>query len=329
MVELKRNVTRMRGRGIPGISFENEETKLGIANLYSDKEDIYEYLALILLRFEFEPEDMIFICNYNKEDNSFDCVRDKEFVCRLRIDKDNNEIIVSKYNEERGYKCIIEERAEIGMIIMLDRYIYMCQDGTVYARYFSRDYAKFVVEDCGYRLELQIDRPKYIKLDLFDEDGKYAKYRLDNETYIMEYLMEYALYQDITNVYNTLSIHYLDDVSRYPNFYLRKYKIGKNEKLVDLVHLKNGELEKFGMTDYGMTVFLDKDNNWTYKVSKDDAVPVDFSMSSCDGKVSRSFSFDEKDTSVKEYIDNEIDSEVETALDEVRDIKKLTRRMFN
>ena len=28
MVELKRNVTRMRGRGIPGISFENEETKL-------------------------------------------------------------------------------------------------------------------------------------------------------------------------------------------------------------------------------------------------------------------------------------------------------------
>ena len=47
MVELKRNVTRMRGRGIPGISFENEETKLGITNLYSDKkEDVLFFLKL-------------------------------------------------------------------------------------------------------------------------------------------------------------------------------------------------------------------------------------------------------------------------------------------
>ena len=213
MVELKRNVTRMRGRGIPGISFENEETKLGIANLYSDKQDIYEYLALILLRFEFEPEDMIFICNYDKEDNSFDCVRDNEFVCRLYIDKDNNEIIVSNYNEERGYKCIVEEKSELGMIIMLDRYVYMWQDGTVYTRYFSRDYAKFVVEDCEYRLELEIDKPEDIKLRLFDEDGKYAKYRLDNELAVEEYLTGSAMYGDFINVYNVLSLHFLDDVS--------------------------------------------------------------------------------------------------------------------
>ena len=328
MVDLKSNVTRMRGRGIPGISFENEETKLGIANLYSDN-DIYEYLALILLRFEFEPEDMIFICNYNKEDNSFDCVRDNVLVCRLCIDKDNNEIIVSKYNEEYGYKCIDEERSELGMIIMLDRYVYMCPDGTVYTRYYSRDYAKFVVEDCGYRLELQVDKPKDIKLDLFDEDGKYAKYRLDNEIHIMEYLMEYAIYQDITNVYKSLSIHYLDDVSIYPNFYLRKYKTGKNEKLVDLVHLKNGELEKFGMTDFDMTIFLDKDNNWSYEVSKCDAVPVDFSMSSCDGRVSCSFSFVDKDTNINKYIGEQFDSEVDSAMEDVRDIKRLVRTIFN
>ena len=329
MVELKRNVTRMRGRGIPGISFENEETKLGIANLYSDKQDIYEYLALILLRFEFEPEDMIFICNYDKEDNSFDCVRNKEFVCRLYIDKDNNEIVQSKYNEEYGYKCIPEERSELGMIMSLYRYVCKYADGTVFTRYLSRDSAKFVVEVCEYRLELEVDKPLYIKLRLFDEDGKYAKYRLFNEEELVKYLSSSAMDKQIIDVYKDLFQYYLDDVSKYPNFHLREYILGEEEKLTDLIHLKNGELEKFGMTDYGMTVFLDKDNNWTYEVSKDDAVPVDFSMSSCDGRVSCSFSFDEEDTSIKKYMNNEFNSEVETALDEVRDIKRLVRTMFD
>lgn len=328
MVELKRNVTRMRGRGIPGISFENVETKLGIANLYSDKKDIYEYLALILLRFEFEPEDMIFICNYNKEDNSFDCVRDNVLVCRIRIDKNNREIVVSKYNEEYGYRCVSEERSELGMIIILDRYITKYADGMVYTRYFSRDYAKFVVDGFGYRLELELDKPEEIKLRLFDEGGKYAKYRLDDEMNIVEYLIDYALNQDITHVYNVLSVNYLDDVRKYPNFYLRKYTTNGEDKLVDLVHLKNGELEKFGMTDFDMTVFLDKDNNWSYEVSKCDTVPVDFSMFSSDGKVSCSFSFDEEDTSIKKYMNNQFDSEVKSAIDEVRDVKRLVRRWF-
>ena len=83
------------------------------------------------------------------------------------------------------------------------------------------------------------------------------------------------------------------------------------------------------MTNFGMTVFLDKDNNWSYEVSKCDTVPVDFSMSSCDGKVSCSFSFDEEDNSIKKYINNEFDLEVETAIDEVRDIKRLVRTIFD
>lgn len=328
MVELKRNVTRMRGRGIPGISFFDEETKLGITNLYADKKDIYEYLALILLRFDFESEDMIYICNYNKDDNSFDCVKDNVLVCRLRIDKENNEIVVNKYNVDYIYRCLYQENTELGMIIYFDRYVSKYADGTYFSRYLSRDNAKFIIGYDDYRLELEVDKPKDVRLSLFDENGRYANYLLNNEIELIEYLTEFAIDEDIAVIYNKLVQNYLGDVNKYPNLYLRKYTTNGEDKLIDLVYLKNGELEKFGMTNFGMTVFLDKDDNWSYDVSKCDTVPVDFTLSSNDGKISCSFSFDEKDTSINRYLDNQFDSEVSCAMDEVKSVKKLVRTMF-
>lgn len=326
MVDLKRNVARMYGRDIPKLYFENDETELAIANLYSDKKDIYRYFALVLLRLDFKSDDSILICNYDKENNSFDCIRNNKKDCRLYIDKDNSEIIVSRNNMEYGYKCVEQEHSELGMIIVLDRYIFNYKGGMSFLRYLSRDMAKFVVKYNDYRLEFEVDRPDDIQLGLFDENGKRSKYLLDNEGEIIEYLTEYAIDDDIVDIYKKLSFGYLSDVSRFPNLYLRKYY---DDELIDLVHLKNGELEKFGITDFGMTIFLDKDNNWSYEVSKDDAVPVDFSITSCNGKVSCSFSFDEKDTDIKDYINGEFDSEIDSAMDEVKDVKKLVRTMFD
>ena len=227
---------------------------------------------------------------------------------------------------EYGYKCIEQENSELGMIIVLDRYVFNYKDGMSFFRYFSRDMAKFVVQFDDYKLEFEVDRPDDIQLGLFDENGKRSKYLLDNEGEIIEYLTEYAIDEDIVVIYKKISERYLSDVSRFPNLYLRKYY---NDKLIDLVHLKNGKLEKFGITNYSMTVFLDKDNNWSYDASKCDTIPVDLIVSSNEGKVSCSFSFDEKDTNIKKYIDNQFDSEIDTAFEEVKDVKKLVRTMFD
>lgn len=334
MVDLKRNSVRMYDRGIPKVKFESVETELAISNLFETDRNIYEYFGLVLLRLGYRPEDDILIYNYDKDYNFFMCTANKNNTCQMWIDKVNHEIVLSKFNYVYGYECVPEERSEIGMKISLGRYIIRYEDGVTLTRYLSRDKAKFVVSVCDSILELELDRPNDVELKLFDENGRYAKYKLSKEDELIEYLSKEAIDKSLVDIYKDLCERYLGDVSRYPDFSLKQSVITEEgkEMVTDLIHLKNGKLENFGETDHNkmldMTVFVDKDDNWSLYWPKCETVPVDFSMTSNDGIVTCTFSVDDEKYYIGDYIKDMINSDVKNATYEVVKTRRRVREIF-
>lgn len=329
MVDSEKVTVGMYYRGIPRIMFQNVEVKMCITHLFEINRDIYEYLGLLLLRLDYEPEDNILVYNYNKEDNSFMCSVNNMNERKIIIDKEKKEIVVIEHNYGYVYDCVPEERSELGIIISLGRYCIKYADGVIFTRYLSRDNAKFEVVVCDIKLELELDKPIDVKLRLFNENGKYAKYKLDKEEDVIEYLSKEAINKNLIDIYKDLSEIYLDDVSKYPNLLLKLSSMGEEEKVTDLIHLRNGKFEKFGITDYGMTIFVDKDDNWSYEIPKDESLPLNFSISSQKGKVNCMFSFDEEEYDIYKYMDSVINSDIDIAMDEVVKTRRMVKELFD
>ena len=187
----------------------------------------------------------------------------------------------------------------------------------------------FRVELSDYILELELGKPDYLNLPLF-ENGCYAKYKLDNEEELMKYLCGLEEPVSILDIYKEICNTYIDDVKEYPKFSLKRIKImdDGNLKTTDLISLNNGNLDRFGMTVNGITVFLDSDDNWLFEMSADNVMPVSFSMSSLRGKINCTLSFDEK-YDLKKYTEQVITSDIDVAFGEVERVKKRVRELFN
>lgn len=329
---VERNSVRMYDRGIPKVKFDSVETELAISNLFKTDRYIYEYFGLVLLRLGYTPNDDILIYNYDRDCNFFMCTANKNNTCQMWIDNDHHEIVVSKFNYVYGYECVPLERSEIGMIISLGRYVIKYADGVTLTRYLSRDRAKFIISVCDNILELVIDRPNDVLLKLFDEDGKYAKYRLNKEEQLIEYLSKSAINKNLVDIYIYLCENYIDDINKYPNFSLKKIIIDENgkEKVTNLIHLKNGKLEKYGETNsLSGTIFVDKDDNWSYDIESESLLPVDFHISSQNGKMSCSFEFNEEEYDVYRYMQCAMNLDIDTAMEEVIKTRRKVKTIFN
>lgn len=328
MVELKNEKTIMYGKGIPKVKFENTHTRMAISNMFQTDRNIYEYLGLVLLRLGYQSEDEILIHSYNKNSNYFMCTANKNNTCRMLIDKDNSEIIVEKHNYVYGYECIPEDRNEIGMKISLGRYVIKYADGVTITRYLSRDNAKYVVEVCDNKIELELDRPSDLELRMFDENGRYAKYELENEGQLIEYLTTIGPTKNIIELYQDLH-GYLDNIDRYPNFCLKTFVNCYGDYVpTNLIQLKNGEFEQFEITEFNTTIFIDRYNNWSYK-NLFKGGGIDFSMSSQDGKVDCGFTFNREDYHIYESLSYIIDLDVNRAIDKVSNVKRRVRTLFD
>lgn len=332
MFSLKNNVRKKYDRSIPNVCFDSEEFALELMNLIDTDKDIYQYMGLLLLRLGFEPEDNILLCNYDKEYNSFDCILNKKESYRIKFNKVCNEILVSRHNVIYGYECENSSVSEIGMNVTLGNYTYQYADGTVFTRYLSRDKARFVSSVCDYVFELEVFKPDDIKLPLFDENGCYAKYRLENEDILTKYLCSFVVFDNsIIDIYKKLCEVYIDDVSRYPDFSLKMSTPDEdgNLKIIDLIHLKYGELEEIAVTKDERTIFLDKYNNWSFEAPAEDLLPVNFSMTSKNGKVSCVFSAMEDYDLAKQYLPDGLENDMDIANEEVIKIRRKVREVFN
>ena len=231
---------------------------------------------------------------------------------------------------EVGYECIPSNVSEIGMKISYSWYSVGDIDTIKFTRVFSSERAKYIVQVKDNILELEVCKPDDIQLPLYDENGKYSKYKVENEDELIHYLYSSVFSMSIDEIYKKLCELSLGDVSKYPMMTLKKSIVQDDGqlKITDLIELSNGELEKFGMTNIGMTVFVDKEDNWLFEMTSESSLPVSFYISSQNGKITYMFSSDE-DYDFKYYMNNLIQTDKEIAEPEVLNVKRRNRALFN
>lgn len=328
MFDLKNNSVKIFDRSIPQVAFDSTNIMFELSEVFNTDKNMYYYMGLVLLRLGFEPEDSIVLSNYDKNNCSLDCVVNDDIFYKIRIDRCSSEIIMNTFNNEYGYVCEEQSFSEIGMRISLGRYVIKFPNGINFTRYLSRDDMKFKFEFDNYILELELEKPKELELPLF-VDGIYAKYRLDNEEDLVEYMVGLGTNIDIVEIYKKLCESYIGDISKYPKFILKKSKkMDSGFKVTDIIILKDGELEQFGMTEYDRTVFLDKDDNWSYEMPMEGTIPVSFSLSFQNGRKSCIFSSDEDDDFMQNYLSKNIKEDIGIALNEVAYTKRRVLEIF-
>lgn len=329
MFDLKNNSDKVFDRTVPKVKFADMDMMFELSEIFNTDQNIYYYMGLVLLRFGFEPEDSVLLSDYNKDNCSFDCIVNNEVFYKIRIDKEANEIVINTLNNEFGYLCEEQSFSEIGMRISLCRYSINYSDKMTFTRYLSRDDIKFRIELVDFIWELELEKPKNLDLPLYD-NGVYVKYKLDNEYEIVAYITRLKETMDICDVYQKLSEVYLGDVSKYPKMKLRKYKkVNDSLKLTDIISLRYGQLEQFGRTNNGRTVFLDKDNNWSYETPISTLMSGTCLISYNNGIHTCVLSGPEETNIIMDYITNGIKNDMEISIEEVACTKKRVLETFN
>ncbi len=312
---------------MPRVYFNAIETELSLRGLFGVDKNIYQHLGVIFLGIGFNPEDSVILSNYNTEDMSFDCVLNDEEFYHMRFSKDLMSIVISNNNYIYEYECIPLSYSELSKRVSLLNWSLMYSDGMIFSRYLSMDNIKFVIEIDSYCLEIILDKPKDLQLRLFDDNGCHNKYRLDNEEELMNYLISLKdSNKSIVDIYKDL-ILYLGDVSIYPEFILR-IKDKYNNKITNLIHLRDGNLEEFGITNDSARVFLDKNDNWCVELSANEICPFNFCMSYRDGKETYCFSPINNSIRLRDYTNIGIGRDIDTAYDELNEVNIKVRKLF-
>ena len=304
---------------------------LHLTNLIDTDREMYQYMGLLFLRLGFKTKDKILLCNYDVKDSSFDCIVNNAECYRIKFNRESNEILVSMNNFVYGYQCESSSVSEIGMKVSLGSYTCQYSEGILFKRCFSRDKVKIVVNFYDYVLELEILKPDDIDLPLYDEKGRDNKYKLHKEKALKEYLSSFSYFgESIIDIYKKICDICIEDVSVYPKFSLKIYKLVDDKmKVMGLINLKYGVLEEFGLTKGNISVFTDKDDNWSYDVVAEETLPVNFSMHSKNGKISCEFSAMEDYDLEHEYIPVSIGNDIKTADREVIAIRRKVKKMFD
>lgn len=268
-------------RTIPTVNFDSKELELFMMDFMLENlgkyGDVNEYLGLVMLRLGFKPEDKILLKDVYRNDNknSFRCVVNQEDYYDIKFENVGNKklhtrITLIDYNEDVTYECFPLNVSELGVRIIPVKEEVMFADGVSYTRELSNDRAKFELVFEDYKFALELVKPKELELPMYDSNGNYSRYRLDNEDKLRNYLLDFfpiLTKGDIVDLYKKVcQISLGSDVSKYPELSL---KFTFFDKVTDLVHLKNGELERFGITlpKMGRTLFLNKDGSWSYEIN--------------------------------------------------------------
>jgi len=165
-----------------------------------------------------------------------------------------------------------------------------------------------------------------ISLKIVEEHLDCRGMRLNNEEEIVEYLMNLDYPLSIDKVYKDIYRISLGDVCEYSKVLFQCSDILNNGKVTDMFILEDGNLEKFGMTKNGKTMFINKDGSFRYQVS-DTVSDIDLSIMP-DNRVkyevvSNNDMYDDYNNLLITYCN------ISDARSEKEKIKRLVKRVFN
>ena len=165
-----------------------------------------------------------------------------------------------------------------------------------------------------------------INLEIVDEHLDCRGMRLNNEEELVEYLMNLDYLLSVDKVYK--DIYKITDgvITEYSRVLFQCSDKLNNGKVTDMFILEDGNLEKFGMTKNGKTMFINKDGSFRYQVS-DTVSDIDLSIMP-DNRVkyevvSNNDMYDDYNNLLITYCN------ISDARSEKEKIKRLVKRVFN
>ena len=337
MEVLSKSYYKKSGRSIPTVILNDcNDLELMINSWFGQGISPWKVIGLLMYKLQIlsDKDSVVEIYNYNKESNTFSCIVDKVKIYEIKFNNINlkginPEIEVRLLNKKEVFECIDTLGVELGMIVQKKSYsIY--RDGICYTRYLSRDNAKYMFDNGEYLLELDVFKPYDEIIPLFDELGCYAKYKLDNEEDLVNYMEGLRYPASIIDIYKDIcNISLLDDIGKYPMIILKlKRKSFTNEdKVISLIHLENGNLIEFGMQIVGTDkiVFIDKDGKWSYENNVNDSL---VRISSSDKYNNITYYIDAKYNVDLSKIKLMFEDNIDNAYRDIDDTKVLVRKLF-
>lgn len=327
-------------RNIPKVSFENKELESYMIDFMmenlTDAVRINSYIGLVMIRLGFRTEDKIEFRNFNrdKKEDYFQCiVNGKDYYgisfSNVGNKKKHTKITLVYFNEEITYECFSLSLSELGVRIIPVRECIKYADGVSYIREYSRENAKYIVEYFDNCFELEVVKPKDLELPMYDRNGNYSRYRVNNEDMLVKYLSDYFSMwkdKDIVKVYkNICEISLGNDLSKYGEVSLKSLYDGE---VTDLIWLKNGELKRFGMTlpNMGRRLFLNKDGSWNYGITDKNDL-FSYSMNVNGDRINYNIDLNENVSS--DVVSEIIKRDTEDAKNGIDNVKRLVRKIFN
>lgn len=332
-------------RTVPVVNFDTKELEgfmydFMMENINDNRfvnidKSVNEYVGLVLLRLGFNSDDRIELRDrcYKSGVMTVCCVVNDIEYYEIRFvnvgnSKLNTEIVLVNYNEEYTYECVPYRLSEIGMRMFKTKELEMYADGVTYVRELSNDRVKINLYYDDYALELDVVKPKNVDLPLYDCNWEFSRYRLDDEMKLKSYLLDFfpiIIRGDIVGVYKDIvKLSFNNDVSRYPEFVL---KFSFCDKITDMVHLRYGDLERFGVTLLRMdrALFINRDGSFSYEINDRDNL-FNINMNVMDDKTIYNISIsNDSDVSM---VGDIIQDDIFRVKSEIGNIKKLVRDNF-
>lgn len=246
-----------------------------------------KYLGLESLSFEyilkdlgFNKGDMVYLYQYNNMKYLYS-VNDKEInydnIISLNyglLFESPPSIVIKNIDEEIKYHCISDDDF---VSFNKDYYIRRYSDGVIYTRNYSMyGYSSFISKD-DYKLNVFLYDENFI----YNNDDKEI---LLCEKALEEYLVSLEFPIKIDEVYNKICEIIGEDINKYNIFKIEVSKKNINNGLekyntTDIIKIDNGVVIEFGMTVGDKSIFVDDDNNWSYKIMKDDGRVISITKS--------------------------------------------------
>ena len=285
--------------------------------------------GIVLRDIGFKPEDTVYLydiecsdkLNFNYSLN--DGIRD--FSKRIYFRYGNFLelppcVIVSDNKNEIIYQCVRTNPEVDGIWFDISSYQKELSPNLSYCRNYSQWGAYFGVVNKNNKLSFSLSN--------FDKPVIDGVHILNNEEELEKYLTGLVFPIQIDEVYKKICEITSANPSEYNVFCLEVSKLEKSETKTDIIDLRRGNLEKFGMTINNKTILLDNNGNCLYKILGNETVPVDFSINSSDENVSCSFSINDGYT-LEDYTDTFFQYDINTAREEIANVKKRVRVMLN
>ena len=310
------------------INIDKFDVKLGLSELLDVCiYDIDDCLGLLFDKLGFKEDDEIEVLDIDNNGNVYFKVNNSiDYVINVRRNSEDKYPLVSfKDNDgiEYGYQCIFREvKNYINLSINKFKYGYKINNNIVNYEVGS-DYVEYSVQLLDKILEFRLSKPsKYT-----NRNGYYVYYEMPQHRGIVNYLSKLDNIDSIIDIYNDLCVLKIgNDIYKYDDIDLRIINDNENcnYDVRELIKLENGNVNMLIIKRNGYDVSY-SNGSW---LCDNDRLQVMYEESNTNGirSLNTRVNVLSKDN---EYNDKMICNDIIDADNEVNDVKKLIRKIFN